>query len=128
VRFVRPRFSIRQLVILVAIIGLATWLIVTEVRVSRDTPGQFLYHINRSTVSGELSGNIHGPDETFWPRYHRALLGQLWPGNYHCSWEERQRREMMEQFIVIYSTTDATEFYDRLERWPREQEQSRPSP
>jgi hypothetical protein len=126
VRFARPRFSIRHLMILVAIVGLATWLIVTAVRVSRDTSGQFLYHIHRFTVSGHLSGHTHRRDDTFWPRYRRALLGQPWPGNYRCSCEEELRRKIRAHFEVIFSTTDAKEFFDRMERLSREQ--SRPSP
>ena len=120
----RPRFTIRQSMVLVAMTGVVSWLTGTAVHVHRDPSSFVLCHIRQNLVSGECYGITHGGwDGTFWSRYRRALLGQPWPGSYQCPCTEKYRKP---NFVEIYSCVDQKEFHDRMLRLGQEWNESRP--
>jgi hypothetical protein len=44
-QFTRPRFSVRQSMVLVGIAGIAIWLVVPGITISQDPSGWVLHHI-----------------------------------------------------------------------------------
>ena len=83
-RLPRARFTVRQLMVLVAIAGLGAWLVRVAVEVATDPNGRVLYCVYRSPVTGEVNVLTQCNPGTFWARYARRLTGRPWPGDYHC--------------------------------------------
>jgi hypothetical protein len=83
-RLPRVRFTVRQLVVLVAIAGLGDWLVRMAVQVATDPNGRELYCVFRSPVTGEVNVITQCDPATFWARYARRLTGRPWPCDYHC--------------------------------------------
>jgi hypothetical protein len=82
-RLSRPRFTVRRMMVAVAIAGLICWLGGTALSVLQ-VPGENITHLMQDRATGELSLEGHSLPPSFWPHYRRALLGQAWPGDYPC--------------------------------------------
>jgi hypothetical protein len=71
--------------IAVAVLAIPTWLVIAAVRVARNSPEAYLHHFWRVNWGyGTHDGPATQCRAPFWPRYRRAVLGQQWPGTYHC--------------------------------------------
>jgi hypothetical protein len=80
----RVRFTVRQLMVLVAIAGLGAWLVRVAMEVAADPNGNVLFCVFRSPVTGEVNAITHCDTRTFWARYVRTLTRRQWPGDYQC--------------------------------------------
>ena len=83
-RLPRARFTVRQLMVLVAIAGLGAWLVGVAMEVAADPNGSVLFCVFRSPVTGEVNALTQCDTRTFWAQYVRRLTGRQWPGDYHC--------------------------------------------
>jgi hypothetical protein len=83
-RLPRVRFTVRQLIVLVAIAGLGASLVRVAIEVATDPNGSVLYCVFGSPVTGEVNAITQCDPPTFWARYVRRLTGRRWPGDYRC--------------------------------------------
>ena len=65
-RLPRVRFTVRQLMVLVATAGVGTWLVRVAVEVATDPNGRVLYCVFRSPVTGEVNVLTQCDPGTFW--------------------------------------------------------------
>jgi hypothetical protein len=106
-RWPRVRFTIRWLMLLVAAVGMAVWLVITAVRVALDPRANQLSHLRLGRDTTELVVHTHPIAGVFWPRYWRRLLGQTWPGSFVCpSCLERYERSENRKLIDLASSDD----------------------
>jgi hypothetical protein len=78
-----PRFTMRWMMVAVAVVGVATWIMVTATRLLFDPNRGSMYCVWQSPQTGEVDGLSHTAP-VFWPRFRATLAGKEWPGDYHC--------------------------------------------
>lgn len=100
-RLPRVRFTVRRLMVAVAVVGVAAWLTITAVRVANDPNGGGMRHLRMRIDTRELVTQGHPVEGAFWPRYWRRLLGQPWPGSYVCPIACREQHERIDGHILI---------------------------
>ena len=83
-RLPRVRFTVRQLMILVVIAGLGSWLVRVAMEVATDPNGSVLFCVFQSPVTGDVNAITQCDTRTFWARYVRRLTRRPWPGDYYC--------------------------------------------
>jgi hypothetical protein len=83
-RMPRVQFTMRRLMIGVAIAGLVSWLIRVALEVAGDPNGDAIFCVYQSPVTGKVSYLTECNPPTFWPRYIRRLMGWPWPGDFRC--------------------------------------------
>jgi hypothetical protein len=83
-RLPRVRFTLRLLMIAVAIAGLVSWLIRVAVEVASDPSACTIVCVYHSPATGKVEYLTQCNPRTFWPRYIRRLTGRPWPGDYRC--------------------------------------------
>lgn len=88
-RLPRVRFTVRQLMALVAIGGLGAWLVRVAIEVATDPKRRVLYCVYRSPITGEVDVLTQCDPETFRARYARRLTGRPWPIDYYCPCGDR---------------------------------------
>lgn len=116
-RLPRPRLTIRQMMVGVALVGVTAWLITTAVRVARDPNAESMVHLRQYRDTGEVVVHAHPIVRVFWPRYWRRVLGQPWPGSYACpSCRERYERAENRQLIDLASSADGFEMLEAMNR------------
>jgi hypothetical protein len=92
----RVRITVRQMMVSVAVVGVAAWLTITAVRVVNDPNGDGMCHLRMRVDTRELVTQSHPVKGVLWPRYWRRLLGQPWPGSYACPPACRERYERID--------------------------------
>jgi hypothetical protein len=83
-RLPRVRFTIRWMMVGVAVAGFGAWLIRVVEEVANDPNGDVLYCVYQSPLTGEVSSLTQCNPRTFWARFARRLTGRPWPGDYRC--------------------------------------------
>jgi hypothetical protein len=82
-RLPHVRFTMRRMMVAVAIVGVATWIMVTATRLWFDPNRDTMYCVWQSPQTGEVDGLSHSAP-VFWPRFLATLAGKEWPGDYRC--------------------------------------------
>ena len=74
-RLPRVRFTVRRMMVAVAVLALCLWLIVPAIRILHDPGRHWLTHLWQRPDGSYL---VSGHAVTFWARYRRELLGLPW--------------------------------------------------
>ncbi len=125
-RLPRLRFTIRAVIIVVAIAAVAAWLLVTADRVRRDPHAEEMSHLRLCRDTAEVVVHTHPIQGVFWPRYWRRLLGQPWPGSFLCpSCRERFERSEKRKLIDLASSDDGQKMMDAMAAIQKERQETR---
>src|SRR4051812_43336953 len=74
-RLPRVRFTVRRMMVAVAVVAFAAWLIVPVVRILNDPGRHWLTHLWQRPDGSHLYSSH---EVAFWARYRRELLGLPW--------------------------------------------------
>jgi hypothetical protein len=130
----RKRFTVRRMMVLVLVLGVATHLGITAWRVHPRTT-QFRHLHVHTGISANNTGNAivcHLLPRPFWPTYWRALVGLTWKDwplgrplcQSHPGWLEERcelanpeiRKDVGPDGISAINTKEQYELYIQLER------------
>jgi hypothetical protein len=106
-RLPRPQFTVRRMMIIVALCAVVAWLLLAAIQIEREPNSQTLCHLRRFTDNGERIAFGHGSTAwTFWSKYWRRVLGLPWPGSFVCPCKAEFEKKSQRSTVDLATSND----------------------